>query len=98
MKIDKFQHIPTCAMLAACMLLSAGAHVLQADTLTPGTPTSGGVDFVWIHDGNGWHIIPVDIAGNETQDQKTVTIATAIQNAGFDASAGQNLLGTGHVD
>ena len=88
----------TAGMFGFCLLLlSPGAADLKADVITPGTPTSGGVDFVWIHDNAGWHIVPVDITAGMSQAEKTVAIATAVQQD-FDASSGENPSGTGHVD
>lgn len=76
-------------MAAGLLALTHGATGLQASTLVVGTPTAGGVDFVWIHDKGGWHIIPVDITlpGDALPGAKAVTIAQAISDKGYTASA-----------
>src|SRR5437016_2971251 len=75
---------------ASLLLLMIGTANLIGANIEPGLPKAGGVDFVWIHDGNGWHIVPVDITAGMTVAAKADEIAKEIDGAGFDVSKTSN--------
>src|SRR5262249_1234797 len=76
--------------LSSAALLAMSAMNLVAGNIEPGKPSGGGVDFVWIHDNGGWHLVPVDINPGMTINDKALAIQTAINDAGYSASTTSN--------
>lgn len=71
-----------------------GASRASADvTIDAGAPPNGdgGLMIVWVRDGNGWHIIPVDVKpqpgdANSRLQNKRSNIQDALSNAGYNVS------------
>src|SRR5262249_39014432 len=76
--------------LSSAALLAMSAMNPVAGNIEPGKPAGGGVDFVWIHDNGGWHLVPVDINPGMTINDKALAIQTAINDAGYSASTTSN--------
>jgi len=76
--------------LSTAVMVAMSALNLVAGNIEPDKPAKGGVDFVWIHDNGGWHIVPVDITPGMATSDKGSAIQTAINNAGYSASQTSN--------